>query len=63
MNHPPTERTAWIARCVWRLKRLYSGGQLLPTSDRGLTWSEHQRLVECVLAEYREDSTSRPDRS
>lgn len=51
----PTERTAWIARCVWRLKRQYAGGKLLPGGDRGLTWSEYARLVACVLAEYREE--------
>lgn len=52
--NPTTERLAWIARCVRRLKQHYTGGALLPGGDRGLTWSEYVRLVACVLAEYRE---------
>jgi len=52
MNPRPTERMAWIARCVWRLKCQYAGGTLVPCGDRGLTWAEYIRLVACVLAEY-----------
>ena len=47
---PKTARAAWICRCVWRLKRLYGNGDVLPGADRGLTWSEYARLVACVLA-------------
>jgi hypothetical protein len=53
-NAQPTERAAWICRCVWRLKRLYGGGRLLPGGDRGLTWSEYISLVDHVLSEHRE---------
>jgi len=31
----PTVRLAWIARCVWRLKRQYGDGTPLPCGERG----------------------------
>jgi hypothetical protein len=55
MSAPPTERLAWIARCVWRLKRLNASGECVPGWDRPLNWAEYARLLACVLAEYRED--------
>jgi hypothetical protein len=55
MKPPTAARAAWVCRCVWRLKRQYGAGALLPTGDRGLTWAEYARLVEHVLAEFRED--------
>lgn len=55
MNPQTTKHMAWVCRCVWRLKRLYGRGQQLPGGDRGLTWLEYTRLVEQIIAEYRED--------
>ena len=55
MSAPPnTARIAWIARCIWRLKRLYNGETPLPCGAP-LTWAQYMRLIACVLAEYRED--------
>lgn len=55
MSTPTTARAAWLARCVQRLKAHYYCAVELPNGDRGLTWSEYVRLVEQILAEYRED--------
>lgn len=55
MSAPPTAHIAWIARCIWRLKRQYRAEAPLPCGDRGLTWTEYARLVACVLAEFREE--------
>ena len=51
----PTARVAWIARCVWRLKRQYSLSAPLPGQERSLTYAEYVTLVQRVLAEHRED--------
>ena len=55
MSAPTTARAAWVCRCVQRLARLYRGQSVLPGGDRGLIWSEYERLVELVMAEFRED--------
>lgn len=50
------ERTTWLCRCVWRLKHLYADGATLPCGDRCLTWTEYNRLMNHILAEYREEA-------
>jgi hypothetical protein len=55
MSAPTAARAAWVCRCVHRLTRLHARGVSLPTGDRPLTWYEYTRLIELVMAEYRED--------
>lgn len=63
MNPQPTERLAWIGRCVWRLKRMYGSGAAWP-NGQPLSWAQYMQLIACVLAEYRTDDESQwPGRS
>jgi hypothetical protein len=51
----PTQRTAWVARCVRRLRELYFASVPLPGGDRGMIWPEYVRLVQQIMGEYREE--------
>ena len=56
MSASPTAAiAAWICRCVQRLARQYRGRVPLPGGDRGLNWLEYTRLVELLMAEFREE--------
>lgn len=55
MSTPTAAIAAWICRCVQRLTRQYRSRAPLPTGDRGLNWLEYTRLVEQIMAEFRED--------
>lgn len=52
---PTAARAAWVARCVWRLRRINARGERVPGWERPLNWAEYLRMVEQVLAEYREE--------